>query len=173
MWGEPEGGSKHGWSVDRKGMQSLAPLDAHTARYEEFAEATLKPMLLKVLEQRDKVYEEQGECAKLRHFITDRLRAMDRPEGKGPLKTMVDVGRHFYVQAKVPDPTKIFVNVGLGVHVQYTLPEAVEHLAHREASLDDQAEALTKRASSLKVQLKVVGEAVAEHAERMGYRDRD
>ena len=43
-----------------------------------------------------------------------------------PLKARVDLGCNFYAQAKVPDPTKIFLAIGLGFHLEFTLDEAIK-----------------------------------------------
>ncbi|KAI8071304.1 hypothetical protein BC940DRAFT_234890 [Gongronella butleri] len=47
------------------------------------------------------------------------------------LKTMVDLGSQFYVQANVPDTTFIFVQVGFGFHVQFTLDEAKNYIGKK------------------------------------------
>eukprot|EP01062_Namystynia_karyoxenos_P037240 TRINITY_DN27128_c0_g1_i1.p1 TRINITY_DN27128_c0_g1~~TRINITY_DN27128_c0_g1_i1.p1 ORF type:complete len:197 (+),score=67.94 TRINITY_DN27128_c0_g1_i1:72-593(+) len=161
-----------GWSVGRKWLQAAAPLDGTIAGYERFAEDTLKPRLERVLRERDSIYANQEECAKLRNFLTERIEAAEAAGGYRPLQTMVDLGHRFFVQARVPEPSKIFVNVGLGVHAQFTLPEAAAFLERREAALDSRAEELTRRAADLKLQHKVALEAIAEHLEKAGYAER-
>ena len=52
-----------------------------------------------------------------------------------PLKTKVDLGCNFYCQARVPDPTKIFVSVGLGFFVELTLDEALEFISKKDCEL--------------------------------------
>eukprot|EP01065_Artemidia_motanka_P051816 TRINITY_DN9196_c1_g2_i1.p1 TRINITY_DN9196_c1_g2~~TRINITY_DN9196_c1_g2_i1.p1 ORF type:complete len:166 (+),score=24.38 TRINITY_DN9196_c1_g2_i1:106-603(+) len=156
--GRDEGGST-GWSIERECPQAaLLPLDAKMATYERFIEETLKPALERLLTKRDGVYDEQIECAKLRRFISDRA------SKQGALKTMVDVGKGFYLQARVPDPTRIFINVGLGVHAEMDLEQAAAHLQKREDDLEKQAQVLTQKASAVKVQLKIVLEAMAERS---------
>ncbi|ORX42936.1 hypothetical protein DM01DRAFT_1296239, partial [Hesseltinella vesiculosa] len=49
----------------------------------------------------------------------------------GPLKTMVDLGSQFYVQAHIPDSAYIFVQVGFGFHVQFTLDEAQQFIGKK------------------------------------------
>ncbi len=67
------------------------------------------------------------------------------------MKTMVDLGCDFYMKAKVyefffhhsitslnlnrPDISKIFVLVGLGFHVEFTLPEALAFVDKKEQIL--------------------------------------
>ncbi|KAI9365902.1 hypothetical protein BD770DRAFT_312557, partial [Pilaira anomala] len=51
------------------------------------------------------------------------------------LKTMVDLGSQFYVQGHIPDTKYIYVNVGFGFHVQFTLKEALAFIKKKEAQL--------------------------------------
>ena len=69
--------------------------------------------------------------------------------GQRELKTMVNLGSDFYVQAHVPDTGWIYVDVGLGFHAQMTLDEACAFATQREA-LNARAEELTARATRLK-----------------------
>ena len=48
-----------------------------------------------------------------------------------PLKTKVDLGCNFYCQAQVPEPNLIYIDIGLGVYVQFTLDEAVKFIDRR------------------------------------------
>lgn len=65
-------------------------------------------------------------------------------------KTKINLGNEFYMQAKVyvssneneltnsiyrPDTSRIFVNIGLGFHVEFTLPEALEFVDKKERTL--------------------------------------
>lgn len=47
---------------------------------------------------------------------TNRLKSM---------KTLLNLGSSFFVNARVPDTSRVMVHVGLGVHVEYTIPEAI------------------------------------------------
>ena len=78
------------------------------------------------------------------------------------LKTQVNLGSDFYVQAKVPDTSKIFVSVGLGFHAELTLDEAVALCTQREAHYTSVAEELTERAARLKARIKLVYGAIDE-----------
>ena len=78
------------------------------------------------------------------------------------LKTMVNVGRDFYVQAHVPDTSSLYVDVGLGFHAQMTLDEAGAFAASREAALNEKVEALSARAARLKAHIKLVVGAIDE-----------
>jgi prefoldin subunit 5 len=61
-----------------------------------------------------------------------------------------------------PDPTRLFLDVGLGFHVELTIPEALAFIDAKLPSLD--AQIATKKQSSAMIQskMKVVYEGIAE-----------
>ena len=78
-------------------------------QYEAFLNDTLRKDLKNILIQRDKIYQEQAEYLALRNSI-NAIKLAELVPGE-PLKTKVDLGCNFYCQARVPDPTKIFVAI--------------------------------------------------------------
>lgn len=78
------------------------------------------------------------------------------------LKTMVNLGSDFYVQAKVPDTSFIYVSVGLGFHAEMSLDEASAFCIRQEAHYNARAEALTDEAAKLKAKIKCVVAAIDE-----------
>lgn len=59
------------------------------------------------------------------------------------LKLLVDLGSKFYMKAKVDDTTYIYVNIGLGFHVQFTHDEALAFIAVKEKQLSERIEAIS------------------------------
>ncbi|XP_026436466.1 protein UXT homolog isoform X1 [Papaver somniferum] len=51
------------------------------------------------------------------------------------LRTLVNLDSEVYTQADVLDTRHIFVDVGLGFHVEFTWPEALEFISLKEARL--------------------------------------
>eukprot|EP00850_Spirogloea_muscicola_P009131 SM000050S17056 [mRNA] locus=s50:645771:646680:+ [translate_table: standard] len=78
------------------------------------------------------------------------------------MRSMVSLGSEVYMQADVPDTSRIFVNVGLGFHVEFTLPEAISFAATKEQHLKKRADAQTARIVDLKAQIKLVTEGIRE-----------
>eukprot|EP00850_Spirogloea_muscicola_P011625 SM000073S21401 [mRNA] locus=s73:54452:55874:- [translate_table: standard] len=78
------------------------------------------------------------------------------------MRSMVSLGSEVYMQADVPDTSRIFVNVGLGFHVEFTLPEAISFAATKEQHLKRRADAQTVRIVDLKAQIKLVTEGIRE-----------
>lgn len=78
------------------------------------------------------------------------------------LKTMVDLGSNFYAQAKIPDTTYIYVNVGFGFHVQLTLDEAINYIDRKEKLLQRKSDQYTQDISKISAHIKLVYEALTE-----------
>ncbi|KAI3897101.1 hypothetical protein MKW98_015797 [Papaver atlanticum] len=77
---------------------------------------------------RDKVFESQ----KLR--LTEEGREFGENVVMS-LRTLVNLGSEVYMQADVLDTRHIFVDVGVGLHVEFTWTEALEFISLKEARL--------------------------------------
>jgi prefoldin alpha subunit len=78
------------------------------------------------------------------------------------LRTMINLGSEVYGQAEVPDATKIFVDIGLGFHAEFTLDEALEFISAKDKLLSKQVEQHTAQVASIKAQIKLVVEGIKE-----------
>jgi len=134
--------------------------DAKVLRYEAFLNDQLKPDLKAILEKRDKLYEEIAEFLALKNSI-GAIRAAELRPGQ-PLKTKVDLGCNFYVQARVPDPSRLFLEVGLGFFVELTLDEALKVIERKTRALEGRATALTQDACKVKANIKLTLEGLRE-----------
>jgi len=124
---------------------------------EQFINERLKVDLQRVLEAREKIYDELSEYAKLREQV--QLFAQ-QPRTK--LTTLVNIGAAFYVQANVEDCTKLFVNIGLGFHVQLSPAEVPDFVQRREALLQSHAERFTKQAAEINMRIKLLLDALSQ-----------
>ncbi|KAF9938583.1 hypothetical protein BGZ67_010671 [Mortierella alpina] len=127
------------------------------ARYETFVNESLTSDLKDALDARDAIYEQTSEYLKLAKDIE-----VIKENGLTEMKTQVDLGSNFYVQAKIPDTKYIYVNVGFGFHAQLTLDEALVFISKKEAHLQKKAEKYTEKASQIRAHIKLVLEAMAE-----------
>ena len=132
----------------------MSKIEEKVARYEAFLNDTLRSDLKKNLELRDKIYQEQAEYLALRNSINAIKLASLQP-GE-PLKTKVDLGCNFYCQARIPEPSKICVSVGMGFFVEMTLDEALKFLDKKDAELCKDADKLTEECAKLKANIKLV-----------------
>lgn len=128
-------------------------------KYERFLNDALKEDLRKVLENRDKVYAEIAEYLQLKNTI-ERIQEASLTDKQ--LKTKVDLGCNFYVNAKIPDTSRIFVKVGFGFFVELTLDEAVCFIDKKVKFLESITATLTNESSKLKTKIKLVLEGLRE-----------
>merc|ERR1712194_872241 len=113
--------------------------------------------LEEVQDERDRLYERIAQCMELKNNMT-----MLQDQKRTSLKTMVDLGCDFYVQARIPDTSWVYVKVGLGFHAQMTPTEAISFSTQREKALTEAVEVLTQRSATLKAQIKLTIGAIDE-----------
>ena len=61
------------------------------------------------------------------------------------MKTMINVGCEFYMQASVPSTDRVYVDIGLGVHVDFSRAEALQFIQEREVAYNGLSCALPPR----------------------------
>ncbi|CAN6550486.1 uncharacterized protein [Pyrus communis] len=126
-------------------------------KFEEFVDQRLKPDLVRAIAQRDKVFEQQKVFSDLRKNIENLEK-----NSVTSLRTLVNLGSEVYMQADVPDTRRIFVDIGLGFHVEFTWSEALNYISQREEKLARQVEECTNLIASIKAQIKLVCEGIRE-----------
>jgi len=126
--------------------------------YERFLNEKLREDLRKLLEQRDEIYGQIAEYLQLKNSIEQIQKAKITEN----LKTKVDLGCNFYVQANVLDPSKIFVFVGFGFFVEMTFPEALKYIDKRTKFLTEHTDRLTSDANVVKANIRLVIEGLRE-----------
>ncbi|XP_074644728.1 protein UXT-like [Tubulanus polymorphus] len=125
--------------------------------YEDFLNNVLQVDLKKVLETRDALYEKISTYLELKNTIE-----MIKEADTSSIKTKVDLGCNFYVQANVPDTSRIFVAVGFGFFVEFTLDEALKFIEKKTKHLNEEAEKMSKDSSKIKAHIKLVLEGLRE-----------
>ena len=143
--------------MDNEAMDSSQPISDKVLKYEEFVNEVLKNDLKHVLEERDKIYDEIAEYMKLQTSI-ERLKTVETR----PIKEMIDVGCNFYMQAEVKNTEFIYVDVGMGLHVQLTFEEALKFLKKKIDQLTVKSERLTDKSVDIKARIKLIIGALAE-----------
>lgn len=139
------------------GANANANVDQKVLQYENFINEVLKTDLQKVLDQRDSVYEKISQYLQLKNTIQSL-----QESGSQRLKTDVDLGCNFYVQAEVEDASRIFVAVGYGFFVEMTHDEALRFIEKKTSQLTAFTEQLTKDASKIKANIRMVLEGLRE-----------
>ena len=128
-------------------------------KYEEFLNDKLRADLRGVLDFRESLYSEVTDYLQLKNTI-DKMKQTHLPEKD--LKTMVDIGSNFYMQAKIPDASHIIVAVGLNVFVEFTLDEALQFIDKRIDYLNDKTQNLSNKAADISARIKLVLEGLRE-----------
>ncbi|XP_033988086.1 protein UXT [Trematomus bernacchii] len=134
-----------------------ANVDPKVLQYENFIHDVLKKDLQKVLEQRDSVYEKISQYLQLKNTIQSL-----QDTGCQKLKTDVDLGCNFFVQAEVEDSSKIFVAVGFGFFLEMTHDEALRFIEKKTSQLTAFTEQLTKDSAKIKAHIRMVLEGLRE-----------
>uniref|UniRef100_A0A8C9KLZ8 Protein UXT n=1 Tax=Panthera tigris altaica TaxID=74533 RepID=A0A8C9KLZ8_PANTA len=101
-------------------------------RYEAFICDVLQRDLRKVLDHRDKVYEQLAKYLQLRNVI-ERLQEAKPSE----LYMQVDLGCNFFVDTVVPDTSRIYVGLGYGFFLELTLAEALKFIDRKSNLLTE------------------------------------
>ncbi|XP_068634391.1 uncharacterized protein [Aristolochia californica] len=136
-------------------------MDSHkqekVQKFEEFVDSRLKPDLVRAIAERDKIFEKQ----KIFSDLKKNIETLEK-NGVTSLRSSVNLGSEVYMQADVPDTRHIFVDVGMGFHVEFTWSEALEFITVKQARLDKQLEEYTHLIASIKAQIKMVYEGIRE-----------
>ncbi|PPR99197.1 hypothetical protein GOBAR_AA21468 [Gossypium barbadense] len=90
-------------------------------KFEEFVDRRLKPDLVHAIAERSDLRKNIENLEK--NSVTS-------------LRTLVNLGSEVYMQAEVPDTQHIFVDVGLGFHVEFTWSEALKFISLRKEKLE-------------------------------------
>jgi len=132
-------------------------LDKKIKEYESFMDR-LKVDLSHAYEQRATL---QQKIDAYRDLKTNSEMLMKEDSSK-PIRTLVNLGSDFFCQAEVPDTSWIYVDVGLGFHVQLTPAETAKHAETRMREMETLAERQANQIAAIKANIKLVGEGVRE-----------
>ncbi|XP_041459176.1 protein UXT homolog [Lytechinus variegatus] len=127
--------------------------------YERFVNEVLRKDLEKVLASRDEIFSQIAEYLQLKTTIE---KIQETGYENEELKTQIDLGCNFYAQAKVQDPSMIFVHVGFGFFVEFTLKEALKFIDKKTKHLTQYSEKLTQDSAKIKAHIKLVYEGLRE-----------
>ncbi|XP_027692600.1 protein UXT [Vombatus ursinus] len=126
-------------------------------QYETFVSDVLQRDLRQVLAQREEVYRKLAGYLQLKNIL-ERIQA----SGGQNLRTQVDLGCNFYVNAEVPDPSRIFVTLGYGFFLELTLKEALKFIDRKSHFLILLSDRLTRDSVRIKAHIRLVLEGLRE-----------
>ncbi|XP_036595520.1 protein UXT-like [Trichosurus vulpecula] len=130
---------------------------AKILQYEAFISDVLQQDLRQVLTQRDVVYGQLTAYLQLKNVL-ERI----QDSGDQRLCTQVDLGCNFYVNAEVPDPSRIFVGLSHGFFLELTLMEALRFVDRKSHLLTLLSDSLTRDSVRIKAHIQLVLEGLRE-----------
>eukprot|EP00960_Hanusia_phi_P038752 753580-Hanusia_phi.AAC.2 len=132
-------------------------IGAKVDRYANFVDDVLRIKLANLIQQREEVVKDVEALEKLRSTIM-----LMQERGGGRMKTMVNVGCECYMQAQVPETSRIFISVGLGFYVEMKLEEALEFVDKKVELLQVKADKQGNEISEVHSQIEMVLKAIQE-----------
>ena len=136
------------------------PSAAQLAKYRALVDTNLRPLYeaeavkAKAIQDQIDVYRD---LAKNIRVVQQEMAAA----GHSQLKTQVDVGSGCFVQAMVPDASRIMVHVNLGFHVEMTLDEALSFTTVKQQHLHDGSRRQQTKVEHIRRDLGTAVDAVA------------
>ncbi|KAG5451884.1 Protein uxt [Clonorchis sinensis] len=134
-------------------------LSDRVARLEHHVNEVLREDLRKTLEAGDEIYAEISEYLQLRNLL-EKIRDFQLPTAN--VKTMVDIGCNVYVKGVIPTSERIFVDIGLGFHLECDHMEALSIIDLRVNHLNERSTVFKKKSNAIKAQIKLFLEALRE-----------
>lgn len=108
-------------------------------KFESYINDVLKEDLAKLSAKLEQINAECAEFLQLKSFI---ITLQTNEQLKYNFKTQLDLGNHCYMEAKIDDPTYIYMDVGLGHYVEFTLEDALALIDVRTKLLKRQSQHL-------------------------------
>lgn len=122
-------------------------------QFETFVNDVLKADLAKLAEKLDAKNADVAEFLQLKSVITTFQNTNVEKTG---FKTKVDIGNNFFIQAHIPDASKILLDVGLGHYVEFDLDEALIVINVRIKLLEKQIAHLRKVIARTNAHIKLI-----------------
>jgi prefoldin subunit 5 len=130
-------------------------------QYEHFLNDVLRTDLKSTLTRRDKLYADAAQYLELQ-TVLEKLSAASAGDESFKLKTKVDIGSNFYVQAEIPNTKTYTIEIGCGVWLPMNSKDASAFCNKKLAILNARIDELTQQELNLKAQINIVLEGLKE-----------
>ena len=125
--------------------------------YEQFLNEKLRNDLKVALHEREQIFSEIAEYLQIKNTIENIIQNKQAsPNEVTELKTKIDLGCNFYVNAVVPDPSKIFIAIGYGFFLEMTLSEALKFIDKKVKILNGTVHELGNQIGVIKANIRLV-----------------
>ena len=152
-------------------MSTSDELQTKITEYANFISQTLQPQLQSAVDAKEATEKDISEYVQLRNRLQHLENQMDNIKTK-PIEALVDlVHGAIYSKAVISNPRSLYVDVGLGFMVEFTLSEALIFIDKRvkyleEEVLNHRARVAEKIASDVENALELLEELGADIPER-------
>ena len=152
-------------------MSTSDELQTKITEYANFISQTLQPQLQSAVDAKEAIEKDISEYVQLRNRLQRLENQMDNIKTK-PIEALVDlVHGAIYSKAIISNPRSLYVDVGLGFMVEFTLSEALIFIDKRvkyleEEVLNHRARVAEKIASDVENALELLEELGADIPER-------
>lgn len=131
------------------------PCDTHAismkaARLESFVTDVLQRDLAVYDQQLQRINTQIEELNQLANSVKNIQKHL-----KSGFKTKMNVGANIYMQAKVPDPSKILLHLGKNVYVEFELDEALKYIDLRSRILTKEAGVIREESIRTRAKIKL------------------
>jgi prefoldin subunit 5 len=105
-------------------------LEERITEYSTFITNTLQPQLKQAVTAREETEEEICEYFKLRNSL--QMIIDSNIDDAKPINTFVDISHQtLFCNATISNPLTVYVNIGFGFHVEFTINEAISFIDKR------------------------------------------
>eukprot|EP00055_Hartaetosiga_balthica_P007405 m.25391 g.25391 ORF g.25391 m.25391 type:complete len:139 (+) comp5762_c0_seq1:134-550(+) len=136
----------------------MSDIEKKVLKYEAYLNDKLRADLRRLQEERDTIEEDIAEHQQTKEMIEKVL--LDGE--KKSFRTKMDLGEGFFCQAVVPSTERIMIKIGLGFHVEMTLPEAKAFLDKQISYLKLRSKEVSERVAGVSALIRLVMQALEE-----------
>lgn len=122
-------------------------------RCEVYVNEVLKPDLRKVCDALDQANNDLAEYEQLNKTIEMMTKYQEQKE---TFKSMIDIGCSFFMEAHVDDFSAIFLDIGQGCYLEFSLKEAQQFIRAKEKFLHTRLSALREESAKIKGHIKMM-----------------
>ena len=144
---------------------ATALIQRKVREYETFLNDRLRADLQRAWNERDRLFSEMAEYERLRvtlNTLEELYKTRQETNNDDPLRTQIDLGCSFFVQAECPVNNRMFIAIGFGLHCELTYDEGRQFIDKKLPYLHEQEVELSKKIAHIKANIKLVLEALKE-----------
>lgn len=134
-------------------------------KYENFINDVLKEDLRKLEIRMQQVNAEISDLIQQKHTLKVITDKSIHPRG---FKTQINLGCNFFMEASVPDTSKMLVNIGLNHYLEFTIEEVNKYLDIRIKAFEQKAAEIQTKAAETKAHIKLMLFGIGELQDKVG-----